>query len=90
MFLIFTLLGANVQSEIHTAVGRCDCVVQNAQYVFVFEFKVDKTVKEAVQQIENKKYAAPYAMSGKRIVKIGANFSSSSKTLDSWEVIPDA
>lgn len=86
IYAIFTVLGQYVRCEVHSSRGRSDCIVENGQYVYIFEFKQDKTAKEALQQIEENGYAVPYAASGKKIVKIGANFSSEKKTLNEWKV----
>jgi hypothetical protein len=39
----------------------------------------------ALRQIEEKQYAAPYAMDGREIIKLGVNFSSETRTIDAWE-----
>ena len=72
-------LGQYVKAEVHSALGRSDCVVENDQYVYIFEFKQDKTAAEALKQIDENGYAAPYASCGKKIMKIGANFSTEKK-----------
>ena len=40
----------------------------------------------SLNQIEEKNYALPYVSSGKRIVKIGADFSTKIGSLDSWKI----
>lgn len=87
IYAIFTVLGQYVRAEVHSAGGRSDCIVENDSNIYVFEFKQDKSAEEALQQIEDKGYAFPYAASGKKIVKIGANFSTEKKTLDDWKVL---
>ncbi|TAE19547.1 MAG: AAA family ATPase, partial [Bacteroidetes bacterium] len=82
--LTFTLLGVYVQSEVHTSRGRCDAVVQTKDYIYAFEFKLDKTAQEALDQIAAKGYLAPYAQSGKQCVAVGANFSTPLKAVESW------
>lgn len=86
VYVIFSLLGQYVSAEVHSSDGRSDFVVENADYVYLFEFKEDKTAQDALDQIEKNGYIVPYLSSGKRIVKIGANFSSGKKTLDEWKV----
>ncbi len=82
--LTFTLLGVYVQSEVHTSRGRCDAVVQTKDYIYAFEFKLDKTAQEALDQIAAKGYLAPYAQSGKQRVAVGVNFSTPLKAVESW------
>ena len=50
--------------------------------------KLSKTrAAEALKQIDENGYAAPYASCGKKIMKIGANFSTEKRTLDGWEIL---
>ena len=69
--LTFTLLGVYVHSEVHTSRGRCDALVQTQKHVYAFEFKLDKTAQEALNQIIAKGYLTPYKHSGKTLVSVG-------------------
>ena len=84
--LTFTLLGVYVQSEVHTSRGRCDALVQTQRYVYGFEFKLDKTSSEALSQVKTKGYLTPYRQLGKELVAVGVNFSTATKSVESWEV----
>lgn len=86
LYAVFTVLGQYVRAEVHCAGGRSDCVVENRDYIYIFEFKEDRSAEEALRQIDERGYALPYAASGKQVVKIGVNFSSQKKTLDEWEM----
>lgn len=48
------------------------------------ELKIDRPAAEALDQIDTKGYAIPYAAEGKRIVKIGVSFSSASRTVEEY------
>lgn len=87
LYVVFSLLGQYVSAEVHSAQGRSDCAVETDRYVYLFEFKEDKTAEEALRQIEDNGYAVPYLSSGKQIVKIGADFSSKLGTLDEWKSV---
>ena len=88
IYLIFTLLGYHIQSEVKSAVGRADAVCRTGNRIYVFEFKVDSTPDEAVRQIDEKGYLIPYkAECGKELVKAGVNISTRKRTIDSWKVI---
>lgn len=89
LYAIFAVLGQYVRTEIHSARGRSDLVLENENYVYIFEFKQDKDSDAALSQIEEKGYAAPYLSSGKKIIKIGANFSTLLRTIDEWKVIEE-
>lgn len=89
LFVFFRLLGFYVDVERRTANGRIDVVMQTPQYVYVMELKIDKTAKEALQQIEEKGYARPFANGPRQLFKIGINFSTKTKLIDDW-VIDDS
>jgi Predicted AAA-ATPase/PD-(D/E)XK nuclease superfamily len=82
--LIFSYLGMFVESEVHSARGRADAVVQTLTDVYIFEFKFDKTAEAALQQIQDKKYAYKYKASGKTITGIGVNFSTEKRGISQW------
>ena len=86
LYIVFTLLGQYVQCEIHSSKGRADCIVETRKFVYLFEFKLDKSAEEALNQINEKGYAVPYAASPKTIFQIGVNFSSESRQLTGWQV----
>lgn len=87
VYAIFTVLGQYVRCEVHSSRGRSDCIVENEHYVYLFEFKQDKSAREALEQIEDRGYALPYAACGKQVVKIGANFSTQMRTLSEWKIV---
>ena len=85
--LVFKMLGFYTETERHTSDGRMDMVVQTADYIYLFEFKLDKSVEEALAQIEEKQYAAPFAHDPRKLYKIGVNFSSETRRIESWKVV---
>ena len=87
--LIFWMLGLNTRTERHTSNGRMDATVETDDHVYIFEIKLDGSVDAALKQIEEKNYAAPFAMSGKKIVKIAANFSSEKRTLEDYKIVEE-
>lgn len=66
--------------------GRVDCIVETPDYIYIFEFKLDGTAEDALQQIEEKGYAEPYLSDKRKLYKVGVNFSSESGTVDGWEM----
>ena len=46
-----------------------------SRYIYVFEFKYDRSVKEAVEQIKDRDYIGRYAIDPRKLFLIGANFS---------------
>ena len=72
--LTFKILQLNVTSEVQTHTGRIDTVVEMKDSIFIFEYKFNKTAQDALNQIKEKRYYAPYLDSGKQIVLIGISF----------------
>ena len=85
--VIFKLMGFYVQVERHTSRGRMDVTIQTRDYVYIMELKVDKTADEALKQIEDKQYAAPFAADPRKLFKVGIRFGSKSKGIDAWKVV---
>jgi hypothetical protein len=85
-YLLFTLMGQFIQTEVKSARGRADAVVQTADSIFVFEFKIDThgSAEEALQQIDDKGYLIPYTADGRKLVKIGAVFNAEEHGLGRW------
>ena len=86
LYIVFTLLGQYAECEVHSSRGRADCVLTTDEYVYIFEFKVDKSAKEALTQIEAKGYAEPFAADERKIFKIGVSFDSEKRSLVDWEI----
>lgn len=86
IYLVFTLLGKLTKCEVHSSQGRADCILETNDYVYIFEFKLDKSAEEALAQIEEKQYPLPYAADARKLFKIGVNFNSETKNIDGWKV----
>ena len=50
------------------------------------EFKLDGTAEEAIKQINEKHYTLPFEADGRRLFKIGVNFSSETRNIEKWIV----
>ena len=75
-YIIFALLtDYNIIVEQHTAKGRIDITLETADTIYVMELKFNKSAEEALAQIEARHYADAFKMSGKKVVKVGLNFS---------------
>ena len=84
LFLIFTLMGQFTQTEYHTARGSIDLLVQTKDYVYLIECKLDKSAQEALRQIDERGYAAPFAKDPRRLFKIGINFSTATRGIEGY------
>lgn len=82
--LMFSLLGNYLRSEVHSAQGRCDALVQTATHIYVFEFKLDQSAEAALQQIFDRNYLAPFRLDERTKVAVGINFSSEKRGIEKW------
>ena len=85
-YIVFTLMGQFIETEVRSARGRADAVVRTQDTVYVFEFKLNGTAEEALKQIEEKGYLIPYRLDGKNLVKVGVNFSKETRNIDTYIV----
>ena len=87
VYLVFVLMGQFVQTEVHCATGRADCIVVTADSIYIFEFKLsgNGSAEDAINQIKEQNYAAKYKADGKKIVLIGAGFEEATRTIKNWK-----
>lgn len=76
-YLLAVLSGSYAIAEHHGHKGRSDIEVAAGRYVYIFEFKYNKSVDEAMGQIHERDYAGRYAMERRKVFLIGANFDES-------------
>lgn len=75
LFIVFALLTHyRISVEQRTAKGRTDITLETADHIYIMELKFGKTAEEALAQINNNRYADHYALSGKKVIKVGLNF----------------
>lgn len=85
LYLIFRIASCYITYiEKEQSYGRLDCCVETPKYVYIFEFKLDGSAKDALQQIDDRGYANEFQSSGKTIYKIGVNISSETGTVADW------
>ncbi len=84
--LFFKYMGLDVQSEVSTARGRADAIVEFDDKVYCFEFKLDRSAREALEQLKSRGYADKYRNTGRKIILIGVNFSSEKREVDEFAV----
>ena len=80
------MLSFNVQVERATSQGRMDVTIQTRDYIYIFELKLDGTAEEALQQIKDNQYSRPFQTDGRKLYKIGVNFSSKTRTVEKWVI----
>lgn len=75
VYLLCRLSGTDAQLESHSYLGRSDLEVRTRRFIYIFEFKYNRSVKEAMDQIRDRDYSGRYALDFRKIFLIGANFS---------------
>lgn len=85
-YIVFKLMGQFCDAEVRSARGRADAVVKTKDYIYVFEFKLDGSPREALEQIDNKGYLIPYTADGRELVKVGVSFNAEERNIGEWEI----
>ena len=86
-YLLLRLIGVYclaIKVEDRQSYGRVDCTLELKDYVYIFEFKMEGSADEALQQIEARGYTKPYATDPRQVIRIGMNFSSETRTIAEW------
>jgi hypothetical protein len=86
IFTIFTMLGEDVKVEHTTSDGRIDLVLKTDKSIFIFELKYKKSADIAMAQISDKDYAKAFADDGRKVVKVGINFSENQRSIEDWVI----
>jgi hypothetical protein len=84
--LIFRMLGLCSLSEVQTADGRIDTLVETSKYVYCFEFKLSGTADQALAQIDSKEYLLPWQGRGKKLFKVGVSFDYEKRNINEWKI----
>jgi hypothetical protein len=87
-YLLMRLISCyTVYTEKQLREGRADSIVETDDYIYIFEFKLDGTADEALQQIRDRGYAKAYEADSRKKYMIGASFSSRTGTIEDWKEI---
>ena len=73
-YLMVILCGTPAFAEHHSYKGRSDLEVFAGRFIYLFEFKYNRSVEEAMEQIHSRDYAGRYAFDSRTVYLIGANF----------------
>ena len=80
--LFMEMLGAKVAAEEGSAFGYADAIIETKKFVWVFEFKFNKSAKAAVRQIREKGYADQYKGDKRPVTLVGVNFRTAKRNID--------
>ncbi|MCQ2394739.1 MAG: PD-(D/E)XK nuclease domain-containing protein, partial [Kiritimatiellae bacterium] len=82
-FLLFMrMAGANPQPEVASLQGYADAIIETPKFVWVFEFKFNKSAKAAIRQIREKGYADPYKGDKRPVTLVGINYRAAKRNID--------
>ena len=73
-FLLTVLSGTPALAEPHSYKGRSDLEVFAGNNIYIFEFKYNRSVDEAMEQIISRDYAGRYALDPRNIFLVASNF----------------
>ena len=86
LYVLFSLLGYEVDVEVRTDKGRIDIVMRTDYAIYIMEVKINKTAVRARKQIDVKRYGDLFALEKRPIIKVGINFSTDKHTLTGWVI----
>ena len=86
IYIFFLLMGQPTYSEVQNNLGRADCIVETDNYVYLFEFKVEASAEEALEQIRKHEYATRYAADTREVICVGVNFGRRKRNITEWKI----
>lgn len=84
LYVVFSLMGMYLQTEVRTARGRIDVVWKSPTDIYVFELKIDRPAREAIDQIDRMDYLIPFTRDNRRLHKVGISFSTKARTIEEY------
>ena len=81
-------MGAAIEAESRTSLGRVDAYVRTEKTVYIFEFKLNRTADEAVGQIIDRHYYEKFRLCGLPVRLVGVNFDYSRRNITAWKALP--
>lgn len=86
-YCLVKLIGLDIDAEYNTSDGFIDILIKTTDYIYIIELKVNGTAEDAIKQIEERNYAAPFASDARRIYEIGIGFSKTTHQITSSIII---
>lgn len=84
-------MGSEISVVESTNLGRTDLVLKIAEYIYIFEFKIQERTAEgdALKQIKNRDYAEKFRGTNRVVYLVGIEFSSSARNIVNVEIEKD-
>ncbi|MBF0197503.1 MAG: PD-(D/E)XK nuclease domain-containing protein [Planctomycetes bacterium] len=83
-FVVFRMLGTEVEAESRSADGRVDAILKTPERIVLLEFKLHDTAQAALDQIDSKAYGLQYQDDGREIIRVGVSFALDTRNLGEW------
>jgi len=83
VYLALSLSGVPITGELQTNRGRIDAVLETPYRFYVIEFKLG-SAREALDQIQEKDYCAPFRNRGKEVVALGIGLDEEQRNIGDW------
>ena len=83
-YVLLRLLGMDIDAEYHTSEGSIDIVIKTRLYIYIIELKINGTAEDAMYQIQERDYIAPFARDARKVIKLGIGFAEHTHTIDSY------
>jgi len=81
-YIIAKLIGADIDVEVATNIGRIDALIETEKKIYILEFKINQSATKALRQIHDKKYFEKYLTTGKPVELVGLNFDLKTRNID--------
>jgi len=85
-YLMLSASGVLVPTEVLNAWGRVDLEVHFPEKIYIVELKCNQSAEQAIAQIKAKKYFEKHLHTGRKILLLGINFSTSERRIKDWLV----
>ena len=85
-YVLFSCMNQYVQTQVRTNTGRIDMVMHLQRSICVFELKINRSAEEALNQIDEKGYLLPYTADGRKLIKCGISFNTSTRNIEEWKL----
>ena len=87
IYMAFSMLNSLVDTEVKSIIGRADIVIKTKTDIYVLELKVDKSVDDALRQIDDRGYSIPYEADDRKVTKCGVTISSEKRNIVHWKAV---
>ncbi len=85
-YVLFSCMNQYVRTQVRTNTGRIDMVVYFRHSICVFELKINRPAVDALRQIDEKGYLLPYTADGRKLVKCGISFNTTTRNVEEWKL----